>query len=78
MDEAHKILPKHKHKHWDRWKSIHGEKTANYVRSILHDEVDRDVFIEIYMRLSTAKRKKQTAKKEYKYLTKHSWIRAKK
>ena len=57
MDEAYKILLKDQHSHWDNFKKAHGEKTVNYVRSILGDQVNEDEFVKVYSKLSTATKK---------------------
>lgn len=89
MDEAYKILKKEQHPHWDRFKVVHSEKIVNYVRTLLGEKVDKERFIEVYARLTSAperrfqangrkrlKWKIKTAKHAYDFLlNKAKWIK---
>lgn len=76
MDEAYKILPKEKHKYWDNFKKLRGEKVVNFVRSRLGEKENREQFSLIFSRLTRSKKRKvREGRKLYDYLKYNKWIK---
>jgi len=75
MEEVYKILSEEQHEHWDKFKTIHSPKIVNFIENHIGEEIEEEEFIEIYIRLTTCKRKRKSATKTYKFLKKYKWIK---
>ena len=72
-------LPKEKLKHWENFKKHHSEGTAAFVSALLGKEVEMDFFVTNYCYISASSAKpsaiRNSARKQYKFLLKHDWIK---